>query len=143
MQPYGFHFAYRLYGGQPTIRKFIIADTETLTAGDLVEIESDGHVDLAASGDDMLTGAVVKTVSGTADTTEVLVICDPDAVYAVTDANARVMGATLDISGATGRMTVGNSSNADVRVVADSTATEPTYVMINHGVHPLSPDAVA
>jgi len=63
------------------------------------------------------------------------VITDWDAVYEVYDANARVIGATLDIAGTTGAMTVAASSNVDLLVVADSTASEPTLVMIAHGEH--------
>ena len=46
-----------------------------------------------------------------------------------------VKGATLDISGTTGAMTVTTSSNADVTVYAPSTADEETLVMITHGEH--------
>ncbi len=136
MQQYGFHFAYRLYGGEPTIREFYFKDSETLTKGDLVNLES-GEVDLAVTGDTALLGAVVETKTGTDSTTEIKVICDPDAVYAVYDANARLMGATLDITGTTGAMTVTTSSNTDVIVVANSAADEPTLVMIDPGLHPL------
>lgn len=134
MQQYGFHFAYRLGGGDPTIQDLLFKDTETLTKGDLVNLET-GEVDLAATGDAALLGAVVETDSGTNSTTRIRVITDPDAVYAVYDANARLVGATLDLAGTTGAMTVATSSNADLTVVAESTASEPTLVMITHGEH--------
>ncbi len=118
MQAYGFHFAYRLSGGDPTIQEILAKDTATYTR------------DSAA-----LVGAVVETVSATASTTMVKVIVDADAVYAVHDANARVIGATLDIAGGTGAMTVATSSNVDLMVMQTSTADEPTYVMIAHGEH--------
>lgn len=137
MQQYGFHFAYRLHGGAPTIREFTFADTETLTKGDMVELESDGEIDLAASDDDALLGVVQETKSGTTGVTTIKVICDDDAVYAVYDANARVMGALLDITGATGAMTVAADSDHDLIVVANSAADEPTLVMIIPGAHPL------
>jgi hypothetical protein len=104
-------------------------DTETLTRGDLVNLET-GEIDLAATSDTALLGAVQETKAGTDSTTEFKVIVDRDAVYSVYDANARVMGATLDIAGATGAMTVAASSNADVICVAPSTASEPTLVVI-------------
>ena len=47
------------------------------------------------------------------------------------------MGATLDITGTTGAMTVTTSANTDVIVVANSAADEPTLVMIDPGLHPL------
>lgn len=131
---YGFRFAYRLSGGAPTIQDLTFKDTETITKGDLVNLES-GEVDLAATNDTALVGVALETVSGTDSTTKIKCITDQDAVYAVDDANARAIGATLDITGATGAMTVTTSSNADVLVVADSSATEPTLVRINTGEH--------
>lgn len=130
----GFRFMYRLSGGQPTIQKLTFKDTETLYKGDLVNLES-GEIDLAATNDAALVGVVLKTTAGVDSTTQVEVITDADAVYAVYDANARAIGATLDITGSAGAMGVTTSSNADVQVVADSTADEWTLVMINHGEH--------
>ena len=81
--------------------------------------------------DDALLGVVLETKAGTDSTTRIKCIVDPDAVYAVTDANARLAGATLDITGATGAQAVTTSSNKDVVVVAESSATEKTHVRIN------------
>lgn len=134
MQQYGFHFAYRLGGGDPTIMEILAADTATYYKGDLVNLES-GELDPAATDDSALVGAVYETVSATDSTTYVKVITDADAVYAVYDANARLVGATLDLAGSAGAYTVGASSNVDLRVVANSTASEPTLVMIAHGEH--------
>lgn len=130
----GFKFMYRLSGGQPTIQKLTFKDTETLYKGDLVNLES-GEIDLAATNDSALVGIVLKTTAGTDSTTQVECITDADAVYAVYDANARKIGETLDITGSAGAMGVTTSSNADVIVVANSTADEWTLVMINHGEH--------
>ena len=128
----GFAYRYRRGGGAPTIQSFLFKDTETLTKGDLVNLES-GEVDLAASNDSAILGAVLETKSGTDSTTRINVIVDEDAVYGVTDANARLIGATLDIAGSTGAMGVTTSSAADVVVVAESSAAEETLVMIVHG----------
>ena len=130
----GFKFMYRLSGGQPTIQKLTFKDTETLYKGDLVNLES-GEIDLAATYDTAIVGVVLETVSGTDSVTQVEVITDEDAVYAVYDANARVIGATLDITGSAGAMGVTTSSNADVTVVANSTADEWTLVKITHAEH--------
>ena len=46
---YGFHFRYRKSGGVPTILDLPCKDSETLTKGDLVNLES-GELDLAATG---------------------------------------------------------------------------------------------
>ena len=56
-------------------------------------------------------------------------------VYEIYDQNARVKGATLDLAGATGAMTVATSSNKEFVVVEASTATEPTLLRFNHGAH--------
>lgn len=145
----GFRFVHRLCGAAPTIRSIIHADT-TCTIGDMVELHTDQTLDLAATNDDKLVGVIIgadtasgSTVDGvtiTCDgtTDKVLVIVDEDAVYAVTDANARLFGAPLDIAGATGAMGVAAASNNDVIVVADSSASEPTLVMISQANHVLA-----
>lgn len=130
----GFHFRYRLSGGAPTIQSLLCKDTETLTKGDIVNLES-GELDLGATADTALVGAVLQTAAGTDSTTRFEVITDADAVYGVTDANARLVGATLDLSGATGAQGVAASSNKEFVVVAESSATEETLVRFNVGKH--------
>ena len=128
----GFNFRYRLSGGSPTLQDLTFKDTETLTKGDLGNLES-GEVDLAVTADTALVGVALATKAGT-DSTDVLqFVTDQDAVYGVEDANARAIGDTLDISGATGAQTVAPSTNADLIVVADSGADEETLVRINTG----------
>jgi hypothetical protein len=130
----GFKFRYRLSGQPPTILKLKFKDTETLTKHDLLNLES-GEVDLGATNDTTFIGAAQTTAAGTDSTTDMYVISDWDAVYGVYDPNARLAGDTLDISGATGAMTVAASSNVDLIVVAPSAADEETLVMIAHGEH--------
>lgn len=130
----GFTFRYRLSGGAPTVQVLKAKDTETLTKGDLLNLET-GEVDLGATADTNLLGVCLDTAARTDSTTDVYVITDADAVYGVADANARVKGATLDISGATGAQAVAASSNKEFVVVAPSTATEETLVRVNVGKH--------
>lgn len=131
----GFRPRYRLSGLKFTILDLLFKDTETLTPGDMVNLET-GEVDLAATNDAALLGVVVEgPTAGTDSTTRIKVIADPDAVYGVYDANARLVGATLDISGATGAQTVGTPTNNDLTVVSESTASEETLVMISEGLH--------
>ena len=130
----GFRFRGRVSKMPPTIQTLTIKDSETLTKGDLVTLES-GEIDLAATDDSTILGVVLNTAAGTDSTTTYEVIVDADAIYGVYDASARVKGATLDISGTTGAMTVTTSSNADVTVYAPSSADEETLVMITHGEH--------
>ena len=130
----GFRYRYRLSGGEPTIQNLLFKDTETLTKGDLLNLET-GEVDLGATNDTTFIGVALETKAGTDSTTRIKVITDWDAVYAVYDANARLTGATLDIAGTTGAMTIAASSNVDLIVVAESTAQEETLVMIAHGEH--------
>ena len=110
----GFTFAYRLSGGAPTIQDILFKDTETLTKGDLLNLES-GELDLGATNDTTFIGVALETKAGTDSTTRLKVISDWDAVYSVVDNNARLMGATLDIAGATGAMTVAASSGVQYR----------------------------
>jgi len=130
----GFRYRGRVSKMPPTIQTLTIKDTETLTKGDLVTLES-GEIDLAATDDSTILGVGLNTAAGTDSTTTYEVIVDADAIYGVYDASARVKGATLDISGTTGAMTVTTSSNADVTVYAPSTADDETLVMITHGEH--------
>lgn len=130
MQTYGFHFSHYLNGKKdPIYRTYTFKDTETLTKGDILNNES-GEVDLAVSGDTAFIGVADETVSGTDSTTEIRVIWDAvgQAVWRVTDANARTEGTELDIDGTTGAMTLAADSDSDVIVVANSTASEPTLV---------------
>lgn len=126
----GFRFRYRLGGGKPTRQYLVCKDTETLSKGDIANLEG-GEIDLAATGDAALLGVITETKAGTDSTTQFWVITDVDAVYGVYDANARKIGDTLDIAGATGAQTVASSSNKEFVVVADSTAAEETLVKFN------------
>lgn len=136
-----FYHRYNQSGGRPLILEILTKDTETLTELDLLNLES-GEVDLGATNDTAFLGGLVSAVlptsyvSGTPgsisavdSTTEVRVIVNPDAIYGIVDANARLMGDTLDISGATGAMTLATNSNADVRIAAPSGANEETLVV--------------
>lgn len=130
----GFKYRYRLCGAPPTIEDLTFKDTETLSKGDLANLES-GQIDLAATADANLLGVILETQAGTTAVTKAKVVTDADAVYGVTDANARVKGATLDLSGSTGAQGVTTSSNKEFVVVAASSATEETLVRINVGKH--------
>ena len=130
----GFRYRGRKSGGPATIQDLLFKDSETLSIGDIVNLET-GELDLAATGDTALVGVVLETIAGTDSTTRIKVVTDPDAIYGVYDANARLVGATLDISGATGAQTVAASSNKEFVVYAESTATEETLVMFNTGAH--------
>ena len=130
----GFTFAFRESGGLPSIVDLLFKDTETLTKGDMANLET-GEVDLLAAADARGLGVVLETKAGTDSTTRIKVIIDADAVYSVVDATARLLGATLDISGATGAQTVTTSSGKEFLVARESSATEPTLVKFNVGKH--------
>lgn len=132
----GFKFMYRLYAPTkpPTVQPLTFKDTETLTKGDMLNLES-GEVDLGATNDTTFIGIALETKAGTDSTTTIEVITDFDAVYAVYDANARKIGDFLDLSGTTGQQTVTTASNNDFIVVANSTALEWTLVRVNTGEH--------
>jgi len=130
--PTGFEWRYNISGGPPIIRDVVVYTGITLTKGCLCNVET-GELTLAVTNDAALIGATVEGCVNTADGESCKVVMNPDAVYAVTDANARVIGATLDI--ATGALTVDSTSNIDLIVVQTSTATEETLVMIAPGEH--------
>lgn len=131
----GARFRYRLCGDPPTIQKIKAKDTETLTEGDMINLES-GEGDLGATADTNFLGVLLGPTGAAVDsTTDLEVIRDEDAVYGYVDANARLMGATLDIAGATGAQALAASSNKEFVVVAPSGATEETLVKFNVGKH--------
>lgn len=124
-----FEFAYTLDGSAPIIEELTIADAVVLSIGEMVNLES-GELTTAVTADVALVGVTVNAVDNTADGLKAFVITNESAVYRVTDANARLKGATLDI--ATGALGVAASTNADLIVVEDSSATEPTLVTFNN-----------
>jgi len=146
----GFAYKGSMSKTPPSIRQYKPkAGLTVLHVGDLVNLES-GLVDLAASDDISFLGVVIAPgPSATAGVRThlaaigandyVQVIIDPDAIYAdPNDTTARVTGATLDISGATGAQTLATSSNADVVVVADSSATQPTLFKLSNVNHAIA-----
>lgn len=134
----GFKIAGRLSGGAPTIVTVKAKDTETLSFGDVVNVET-GEADLGATADTALAGPIVsQTVAAVDSTTDIQICIDPDVILETTDNNARLVGATLDLTGATGAQGVTTSSNKEFIVVTASSATAPTRVMFNTGHHLLN-----
>ena len=146
----GFTFVYCLHGGKPLVEVFLFKDTETLTKGDLLNLES-GEVDLAVTTDTALLGLMMGAedpadakvrepgvTEGTDSTTKAKVLTDPDAVYEdPDDSSARNAGVTLDISGTTGAMALAASSNTDVVVVGRKEQNaDPTRFKILDSLHP-------
>lgn len=130
----GFRYRGRKSGGPPTVQKLYCKDNETLTRGDMANLET-GEIDLGAAADTNFLGMIQETKVGVDSTTQYQVIVDSDAIYGVYDANARKKGATLDIAGATGAQTITTSSGKEFVVFADSAATEETLVCFNTGKH--------
>ncbi len=136
----GFEWKYNVYSGKrPLILTIIAKNTETLTKGDIGNADT-GEVDLAASGDNDLIGVingafdpadeVAGVVTAVNSVTRIKVTANPDAVYEATDANARNMGALLDLSGTTGAQGLTTASGNEFVVVETSLASEKTRVMI-------------
>ncbi len=130
----GFRFRGRKNGGVPTIQSIVFKDTETISRGDMCNLET-GQLDLGATGDALLLGMAQNTKAGTSAVTLMDVIVDSDAIYGVYDPVARVKGATLDLSGATGAQTIATSSNKEFVVYATKTAAQETLVCFNTGKH--------
>lgn len=124
-----FNFVYRLSGGAPTLISLPLAANTVCKNGSFVNLES-GYLDEAATNDTALVGISLETVTNgaTPGVESAKCIIDPDAVYSIVDANARLAGALLDL--ATDGSAIASSSNTDLIVVAPSTADELTLVMI-------------
>lgn len=129
----GFKYRYRENGGTPSIQS-VIMGSASLTAGDTVNLAT-GQAVLGVTTNTNFIGVVAETKTGTIGTTRIQVYADPDAVFGVTDLNARVIGAPLDVAGATGAQAVAASVNKEFVVAADSSATEETLVRFNVGKH--------
>lgn len=130
----GFKLMGRMSGFPTTIVKIKFKDTETISKGDLVNVES-GTADLGATADTLLLGIALQTKAGTSGVTDLEVVADEDAYYGVYDPNARKIGDFLDITGATGAQGVGTPTNNDLIVIANSAADEWTLVRINPAKH--------
>lgn len=132
----GFEFRYKLSGGPPTIQR-IAAGTAglDLKKGDTIILDATSEASLGVSGSATFLGVVTADYTSLTQATDKIdVITDVDAVYAVTDANARKIGATLDVSGASGAQTVTTSSNKEFVVVATkNAAADKTLVKFNLG----------
>lgn len=129
--PAGFTWAGSLDGSEPIIQEFVVKASAVISKGEMCNLES-GEADAAATGDTALIGAAVEAVDNTVDGHYVRVIVNPNAIYRVTDANARVPGALLDL--ASGAMGLTTDSNHDVMVTDYSTAAQDTLVTFN-GTH--------
>jgi uncharacterized protein YbcI len=125
----GFEFRFRMGGGPPTVRSFPIDSAAAVNRGDLL------HLYDGAAGDGGLVGVVVETVSDPAAGTHVRAVTDADAVYAVTDPNARAAGAALNLAGETGEQGVTGADDGDLDVLVDCGEDQPTLVRIGAGRH--------
>jgi len=132
----GFRYRGRMSGGPPTIVKLVSKDTIVHTKGDLMILDGvTGEVLIGATDSKLFVGICNETKSCTDSVTKIECIIDEDTIYGVYDASARHINAPLDIAGATGAMTVAADSNHDLLVIAESSASEETLVMIKHGAH--------
>lgn len=129
----GFSFRYRPTD-PPTVQKIKLGIT-TFNKGDTVAINASGQAILGTTASTAFIGVAQQTITGVVGVDTVDVLVDADAVYGVTDANARVKGATLDLAGATNAQGVAASTNKEFVVVADKTATQETLVRFNVGKH--------
>lgn len=132
MTAVGFNFRYRLSGLPPSLRNLACADAGGLVPGDMASFDA-GAIRLAVTGDMTMLGCVVDSAGGGA--TDVGVIADEDAVYAVVDLHARRARAKLDLTGRSGAQRVTSSVNGDFEVVAASAAEEETLLRIALGRH--------
>lgn len=142
-----FRHVYNLSGGRPLILEFTAKDTETLTEGDLLNLET-GEADLAATNDAALIGVLVGAsdpdaysatnraqIAAVDSTTVLLAVANEDAVYSSADANARNAGVNLDLGGATGAQAIAAASNNDFLTIVTKAASEETLVKFAVGEH--------
>jgi uncharacterized protein YbcI len=126
----GFAYRYRTDGGRPTVDRFLQSSPAPVSEGDMLTLEN-GHVRVGATGD----GALLGAATGNGDGEAIEAITDADAVYAVADAFARALDATLDLTGSTGAQGVAEGPNGDLTVVVAGAAADETLVRISVGKH--------
>lgn len=127
-----FKYSYSLDGSDPIIQSFPAVNADVFSVGEFALLAS-GEAGVGVTNSDAYIGATVEACDNTADGEQVRVIINRWAVYEVVDANARTIDDPLDLG--TGGLTVAATSNADLRVVRTSTASEPTHVVVNTGHH--------
>jgi len=127
-----FEWAWSLDGSEPIIQEFVVTASAILSEGEMCNLASN-EANAGATNDAAFIGIAVHDVDNTIDGKTVRCIVNRYAVYKVADANARLVGATLDL--ASGGQGVTTSTNADFIVVKSSSATEPTYVMVTAANH--------
>jgi hypothetical protein len=127
-----FEWAYSLDGSDPIRQEFVVTAGAIISRGEMCTLTSN-EANAGATNDATFIGIATEDVDNTVDGHTVHVIVNRFAVYKCVDANARLVGATLDL--ASGGQGVASSSNVDFLVVKSSSATEPTYVMIANGEH--------
>lgn len=132
----GFEFRYKQAGGLPTIQQ-IVSGTATWKKGDTAILNASAQAILGVTGSATFLGVVQADYANlTTGTDKVDVVTDVDAVYAVTDNNARNIKATLDVSGASGAQALAASSNKEFVVVSTKNAAgDKTLVKFNLGKH--------
>jgi len=130
----GFAFRYRLSGQRPTIELFQSGGAQRIARGDMLAFDR-GDLQLARTGDGALVGAAIETLYGEQATVSIRAIVDADAVYGVGDAQTRLKGALLDLSGDGGGHGVATGPNGDFVVDVDSGEDHETLVSINGARH--------
>lgn len=127
----GFELAYTLHGNDAHKLDLAIKSGSAVIAGTLVQLDAgEAQIATAAAADKLGVCTGVNS-AGTIAT----VVVDPEAVYRVTDATARNVGAPLDT--ASGGRGITTASENDLIVAGLSPAGAPTLVKIAGAHHAL------
>ena len=133
----GFRYAGELQSpsAPPILQTFKFKDTETLTKGDLLNLES-GEVDLAAQGDTAIIGIANETKSGTDSTTDIeVIVLNDTSIFEKYDATARTIGGSLRLGTSTtsGALDLASSTSGTemFQIVASSTTAENTLLKLD------------
>lgn len=124
----GFELAYCQHGNGANKVAIPIKSGAAVVAGTLVKL-TNNEADVATTN----STANIGVCTGIDKDGKAVVVTDPQAVYRVTDATARALGARLDI--ATGARGVTTDSNHDLIVAGLSPAGAATLVKIAAAKH--------
>lgn len=126
--PAGFRWYGSLDGSEPIKKRYVVKASAVISEGEMLNLESN-EADAGVTNDSNFIGPACEAVDNTVDGHYVEAISNPNAIYAVDDANARGIGDKLDLG--TGGLTLAADSNHDFIVWKSSTADEPTLVIFN------------
>lgn len=128
-----FRFESDLFGHRsPVIKKFPVAATQTLVAGDLVYLSS-GQVTICGNSSSTILGIMAEdSASADANTMVAVALAAPGFVYRATadaDASSALDGKTYDINASTQTVDIGDTSGGCIKILETVDSTTDVRIL--------------